>query len=68
MSGGRTSATRTPPDFEGNTLSRLFAEERTNYALAFYSPRKDSATLIEHIMKLSTWVGSYVPGGRLPPL
>ena len=54
-----------PPDFAGHTLSRLFAEERTNYALTFYSSRKDSRTLIEHIKELSVWVGSHVPGGRL---
>ena len=57
-----------PPDFEGHTVSRLFAEERTSYAKTFYAARKDSATLIGHLDELRTWIASNVPGGALQVL
>ena len=54
-----------PPDFDGSIVSRLFAEERTSYAITFYAARKDTATLVEHIQQLSSWVAANVPGGEL---
>jgi len=54
-----------PEDFEGNVVSRLFSEERTGYAITYYSARKDSATLVEQIAELAAWVAANVPGGEL---
>jgi len=54
-----------PEDFDGNVVSRLFSEERTGYAITYYSPRKDSATLVEQIAELASWVAANVPGGEL---
>ena len=57
-----------PPDFQGNTYSRLFAEERTSYALTLYAPRKDSATLVAQLDELRVWISQHVPGGHLSVL
>ena len=54
-----------PADFDGNVVSRLFAEERTGYAITYYSQRKDSATLVEQLRELALWVSTHVPGGEL---
>ena len=54
-----------PEDFDGNVVSRLFAEERTGYAITYYSPRKDTATLVDQIAGLASWVAANVPGGEL---
>lgn len=47
-----------PEDFDGNVVSRVFSEERTGYAITYYSARKDSATLVEQIAELATWVAA----------
>jgi hypothetical protein len=54
-----------PEDFDGNVVSRLFSEERTGYAITYYSARKDSATLVGQIAELAAWVAANVPGGEL---
>ena len=45
-----------PPDFDGNVLSRLFAEERTGCAATFYATRKDTATLIDQMGEMVSWI------------
>jgi hypothetical protein len=57
-----------PPDFQGNTYSRLFAEERTSYAVTTYSSRKDSGTLVSQLEELRAWITQHVPGGNLSVL
>ena len=54
-----------PPDFQGNTCSRIFADERTSAAATFYAARKDSATFIQHLEEMKVWIAQHVPGGRL---
>ncbi len=54
-----------PPDWEGNTYSRLFSEGRSHGAAKFYSPRKDSSTLIDHFDRMHVWISQHAPGGAL---
>ena len=51
------------PDFEGHRYTRLFADERTTYAKAFFSASKDSSTLLTQLEELERWVTMHVPGG-----
>ena len=51
-----------PPDADGNTYSRLFAEEHTGFARTYRSPRKDSPTLTSQLDDHATWVRTNVPG------
>ena len=57
-----------PPDFDGNSYSRVFADERTQGAVTFYSARKDAATLTLHLDMLRAWIQQHVPGGGLSVL
>ena len=54
-----------PPDFAGNTYSRLFADERTSAAVTFYASRKDSTTFVQHLEELKLFIAQNVPGGHL---
>ncbi len=54
-----------PPDFQGNTYSHLFAEERTIYAVTLYAPRKDPTTLVAQLDELRAWISQHVLGGNL---
>ena len=57
-----------PPDFQGHTYSRLFAEERTSFAVTLYSSRKDSSTLVSQLEEMRAWITQHVPGGHLSVL
>ena len=54
-----------PPDFEGNTYARLFAEDRTSFAIEHFCSDKGSATLVSQLVELKAWVKANVPGGAL---
>ena len=56
-----------PEDFDGNVVSRLFSEERTGYAITYYSARKDSATLVEQIAELATRIRGLAAQNALTP-
>jgi hypothetical protein len=57
-----------PADFDGNTYSRLFADERTQVAVTFYTNSKSAASLIAHLDALRRWIRHHVHGGALAVL
>ena len=52
------------PDFAGNRYFRTFSEERTSYAHLTFSAYKNTATLIDDLMEMHSWVRQNAPGGQ----
>ena len=53
------------PDYAGNMYTRLFAEERSGYAVPMFCTSKTTADLLIHLEEMVRWVPEHVPGARL---
>ena len=55
---------RHDPDWQGNQYMRLFAEEKTGYAVPLFSVDKSTASLLVQLVAMETWVRLNVPHGH----
>ena len=55
---------RHDPDWEGNEYVRLFAEEKTGFAVPQFCSDKKTATLVRQLEAMELWVRLNVPHGH----
>ena len=55
---------RHTPDWRGNEYMRLFAEEKTGYAVPLFCVTKSTADLIHQLVAMELWVRLNVPDGH----